>query len=140
MKRFFVVFVLLLVSSCSVNPESYLEYVNGYWEIEEVSFTNGDKKDYKYNDTVDFISINDSLKGFRKKLKPGFNSKYITSKDAEGITVKIENDSLHLYYSTPFANWKETVLMANENQLKIINDRETIYLYKRYKTLELDLD
>ena len=140
MKRFFVVFVLLLVSSCSVNPESYLEHVNGYWEIEEVSFTNGDKKDYKYNDTVDFISINDSLKGFRKKLKPGFNSKYITSKDAEGITVKIENDSLHLYYSTPFANWKETVLMANENQLKIINDRETIYLYKRYKTLELDLN
>ena len=140
MKRFFVVFVLFLISSCSVNPESYLEHVNGYWEIEEVSFTNGDKKDYKYNDTIDYISINDSLKGFRKKLKPGFNSKYITSKDAEGITVKIENDSLHLYYSTPFANWKETVLMANENQLKIINDRETIYLYKRYKTLELDLD
>ena len=140
MKRLVLVLSLLLMFSCSKNPESYLKHVNGYWEIEEVSFTNGDKKDYKYNDTVDYISINDSLKGYRKKLKPGFNSKFITSKDAEGITVKIENDSLHFYYNTPFAKWKETILMANENQLKIINDRETIYLYKRYTPLQLDLD
>lgn len=140
MKRFFLIIIFSIVASCSPNPESYLQHINGYWEIEEVIFTNGDVKDYKFNESIDYISINDSLKGFRKKLKPGFNSKYITSKDAEGITVKIENDSLNLYYKTPYANWKETILMANENQLKVMNDRETIYLYKRYKPIELDLE
>ena len=69
-----------------------------------------------------------------------FNSKYITSKDAEGITAKIENNSLNLYYKTPYTNWKETVLKADENSLKVINDRETIYLYKRYEPIELDLE
>ena len=68
------------------------------------------------------------------------NSKYITSQDVEGITVKIENDSLNLYYKTPYANWKETVLEANVNSLKVLNDRETIYLYKRYKPIELDIE
>ncbi|SHG43227.1 hypothetical protein [Winogradskyella jejuensis] len=140
MKRFLTIIGLILLVSCTTNTESYLEHVNGYWEIDQVIFTDGTKKEYKYNETIDYISINDSLKGFRKKLKPGFNSKYITSKDAEGITVKIENDSLNFYYKTPYANWKETVLSANENQMKVVNDRETVYIYKRYKPLELDLE
>ncbi|TCK66714.1 lipocalin-like protein [Winogradskyella wandonensis] len=140
MKRILILFLLVIVCSCSTNPESYLEHVNGYWEIDQVLFTDGAKKQYKDNETIDYISINDSLKGFRKKLKPGFNSKYITSKDAEGITVKIENDSLNFYYKTPYASWKETVLSANENQMKVVNDRETVYIYKRYKPLELDLE
>ena len=140
MKRFFVLTLVFVITSCSQNPEEYLEHINGYWEIEEVQFTNGDVKPYKYNESIDYISINDRLIGFRKKLKPGFNSKYITSKDAEGITATIENNSLNLYYKTPYTNWKETVLKADENSLKVINDRETIYLYKRYKPIELDLE
>ena len=140
MRRYLVLSVFAFLMSCSQNPESILEHVNGYWEIEEVIFTSGNKKEYKYNDTIDYISINDSLQGFRKKLKPGFNSKYITSKDAEGIRVKIENDSINFYYKTPYASWKETVLSADDNSLKVINDRETIYLYKRYQPIELDLE
>ncbi len=140
MKQIVVVLLFLVLVSCSKNPEQYLDHIDGYWEIEQVVFPNGDKKDYKYNDNIDYININDSLKGFRKKLKPGFNSKYITSKDAEGITVKIENDSLNFYYKTPYADWKETILSADQNSLKVINNRETIYIYKRYKPLELDLD
>ncbi|MDG1660572.1 MAG: hypothetical protein P8H40_04250 [Winogradskyella sp.] len=140
MKRFFGLILVFVITSCSQNPEEYLEHINGYWEIEEVQFNNGDVKPYKYNESIDYISINDRLIGFRKKLKPGFNSKYITSKDAEGITAKIENNSLNLYYKTPYTNWKETVLKADENSLKVINDRETIYLYKRYEPIELDLE
>ncbi|MCC1484933.1 lipocalin family protein [Winogradskyella immobilis] len=140
MKRIVLVICFLTVLSCSKNPEIHLKYLNGYWEIEEVTLKTGEKKGYKYNETIDYINVNDSLKGFRKKLNPGFNSKYITSKDAEGITVKIENDSLNLYYKTPYAEWKETVLMANESQLKIINANKDIYLYKRYKSLTLDIE
>ena len=33
-----------------------------------------------------------------------------------------------------------SILKADENSLKVINDRETIYLYKRYKPIELDLE
>lgn len=138
MKRFIFVVAFIVLVSCSKNPKDFLTHINGYWEIDQVIFINGDVKTYKYNESIDYISINDSLKGFRKKLKPGFNSKYITSKDAEGITAKIENDSLNLYYKTSSASWKETVLDVNKNQLKIVNDTETIYVYKRHETLKLD--
>ena len=140
MRRIGFLLVLLLISSCSKKAQSFIEHLNGYWEIEKVVLVDGTKKEYKYNDTVDYINLNDSLVGFRKKLKPMINSKYITSKDAEGITAKMENDSLHLYYKTPYTTWKETVLYADENTLKVINDKKTIYLYKRYKPLELDTE
>lgn len=128
------------VLGCSENPETYIEHIDGYWEIEEVILPNGSKKEYRFNETIDYISINDSLKGFRKKLKPGINDTYFTSDDAEALHIKIENDSLNIYYSTPYAKWKETVLNANTEQLKVINDKEVVYLYKRYSPIKLDLE
>lgn len=132
--------LLILIFSCSKNPEPYIEHLNGYWEIEEVSLENGTKKQYQFNETIDYISINDSLQGFRKKLKPGINDTYFASGDAEKLIVKIENDSLNLYYSTPYAKWKETVLEASETHLKVSNSDNNIYLYKRYTPIHLDVE
>ncbi len=135
-------FVLILVSflSCSENPETFIEHLNGYWEIEEVTLSDGTKKQYKFNETIDYIKINDSLKGFRKKLKPGINDTYFTSDDAEALVLKIENGSLNIYYSTPYAEWKETVLEASPKHLKVKNADKNVYLYKRYSPIKLDIE
>lgn len=138
MKRLFILLLLFLTISCSKNPETYVEYINGYWEIESVMLPDGTEKNYTYNETIDFFNINDSLKGFRKKLKPNLEGKFITSKDVETIKLVLENDSLNAYYSTPFANWKETILFADSTKLKVINQNKNVYLYKRYIPLNLE--
>lgn len=138
MKKVLTVLILLTLTSCTNNPESFIEHLNGYWEIEEVTLADGTKKEYTYNDTVDFISINDSLIGFRKKLKPTFSGDFQTSSDAENLKVVIENNTLNLYYTTPFGNWKEIVLNVTKDKLLIENEAKVIYLYKRYQPLELD--
>ena len=138
MKRILLILIIAIITSCSKNPETLIEHIDGYWEIESVSLSNGSKKEYKVNQTVDYISIGDSLKGFRKKMKPRFDGKYETSKDSEALELKIENDSLNLYYSTGFSNWKETVLTANKSQLKIINQNNDVYLYKRFTPITVN--
>lgn len=138
--RKFSFILLILIFSCSKNPEMYIEHLNGYWEIEEVTLENGTKKQYQFNETIDYISINDSLKGFRKKLKPGINDTYFTSDDAEAITLKIEDNQLNIYYKTAYAEWKETVLEASEKHLKVRNENNAIYLYKRYTPIHLDVE
>ena len=137
MRKIIPLLVVILFFSCTKSPESYIEHINGYWEIENVTLSNGMTKDYTISETVDFIAINDSLKGFRKKMKPHFNGTYETSKDAENLAVKIENDSLNIYYKTLYSTWKETVLLANETQLKVVNDNNDIYTYKRFKPIEI---
>lgn len=124
--------------NCSKDPETLIPHLSGYWEIEEVTLSDGSKKSYTYNNTIDYIEITDSLTGFRTKLKPNLSGTYETSTDKERIAIKIENDSLHLIYSTPYANWKETVLNANKDQLLIVNTNKDMYLYKRYEPLNLE--
>ena len=138
MKRLIFLLFVITLFSCKKNPKTFVEHINGYWEIESVTLANGTERNYNYNETIDFINITDSLTGFRKKLKPNFEGKYITSKDIERIKLVIENDSLNAYYSTPFANWKETIIYANEVQLKVINQNKNVYLYKRYTPLNLE--
>ncbi len=129
---------ILLLNSCSNNPETFVEHLEGYWEIEEVTLADGSKKSYTYNNTVDYIEISDSLAGFRIKVKPLFDGSYETSKDSEQFTIKIENDSLNLYYKTPFDTWKETVLLATEDQIKVINKNKAVFLYKRFIPIDIE--
>lgn len=140
MRKILLIVITLSILSCSKNPETYIEHLDGYWEIEQVTLNDGTKKQYKFNETIDYIKINDSLKGFRKKLKPSINDTYFTSANAEVLTLKIEDGSLYMYYSTPYAKWKETVLEASAEHLKIKNEDNNVYLYKRYTPINLDLE
>ncbi|MEZ4803676.1 MAG: lipocalin family protein [Gelidibacter sp.] len=133
-----IIFLLLITLSCSNNPEDSIEHLNGYWEIDEVILADGTKRDYNFNETIDFIEIKDDLTGFRKKLKPNFDGTFSTSNDAETLRVVIENDSLNIYYNTKYAEWKETVLKASENELILQNQNKFRYVYKRYEPLDLD--
>lgn len=137
MKRLINIFIILLLVSCK-NPESYIQFLNGYWEINEVTLPDGSKKIYSFNDNIDYIQISDSLTGIRKKLKPNITGGYESSGITELIKLKIENDSLNVYYSTPYAKWKETVLSASEDEMLVINKAKVRYLYKRYQPLNLN--
>ena len=138
MRKVFLLLVLGIIFSCSKDPETLISHLNGYWEIDEVTLPDGTKRDYNYNDTIDFLSINDSLTGFRKKMKPNFDGSFSTSNDAEALKIVIENDSLNIYYKTPYSEWKETVLDATEDKLLIQNKDKLLYLYKRYEPLVIE--
>lgn len=137
-KLLIILVISLTLTSCSKKPEQFIKHINGYWEIASVTLKNGTKKEYKVNQTIDYISINDSLKGFRKKMMPRFDGKYETSKVKETFQIKLENNSLNLYYSTKYAHWKETVISANATALEIINQNNDVYLYKRFTPITLE--
>lgn len=137
-KYLLIAILSAVIMSCSKDPSPMIPFLNGYWEIDEVTMPNGEIKNYNYNEFIDYIELTDSLSGFRKKLRPNFKGTYETSQSEEQLQVKIENDSLNIYYSTPFAQWKETVLKANETELLIANDRNVRYLYRHYEPLDLD--
>ncbi len=138
MKKIFTILIISLTLSCSKNPESYIEHLNGYWEIDDVTLPDGTKRDYNYNETIDYIEVNDSLKGFRKKMKPNLGGTYTTSDDSESFKIVIENDSMNIYYKTPYSEWKETVLEATENRMVVKNQDDLLYVYKRYEPIVIE--
>ena len=136
MKKLILIFSIICLASCSkTDPREQLDNLNGYWQIEKVEVQKDSVIEYGLSPYIDYIEVNDST-GFRKKLKPKIDGGFIkASSDAEKITAKIEDNSLFLYYTTPFNEWKEEVLEANEEELVILNRDDKKYYYQRYKPL-----
>lgn len=137
MKHIITLFCLIILSSCTNSSNINISNLNGYWEIEEVIQADGSSHVYKINETVDFFKVNDSLSGYRQKMKTDADNNYKPVTKEEHIKVITENDSLKIQYSTPFSNWKETILELNNDRLKVVNQHQNVYIYKRYIPLNL---
>ncbi len=136
MKKLILIFSFIAMASCSNNdPQEQIKNLNGYWQIEKVEVEKDSVIEYQLSQLIDYIEITDST-GFRKKLKPKIDGGFINaSNDSEKVTAKVEDNSLFLYYETPFDKWKEEVLEANEEELVILNRDDKKYYYQRYKPL-----
>ena len=137
-KTFFSIFLLIFLSGCDLrSSQEKIENLNGYWEIQKADLPEGISKEFRYSELVDYIQVEEN-KGFRKKVRPQLGGSFISSEDRENFSVKVENDSINLYYTTPYNQWKETVVSSEENELKILNSRGILYTYKRFTPYSSD--
>jgi len=128
----------LIMFSCSKNTDNFIEHLSGYWEIERVIMKDGTKREFKINQMIDYIFIDDSLTGFRKKLQPNFQGTYTGSDDTEVFKLTKDNNTLKITYTTDLNTWTETIIFANSNTLIIKNDAEITYEYKRYQPITIE--
>ena len=137
MKQLLLFCALLFISCGSKIDQEQLHLLNGYWEIKEVTFKDGTKKEYSVNTTVDYISL-DSLKGFRKKMSPKFNGTFETSNDAEPILIRIANDSIFMNYTTDLNTWEEVLISLSEKSFSVKNDQGITYTYERFEPININ--
>lgn len=131
----------LLLFACKKGPisEESLKYLNGYWEISEVVFSDGTKKSYTVNPTVDFIQL-DNNEGFRKKMQPKFDGTYKTSgdiHDAELLQVSRTDSNFILRYSNEFSNREEVLTHLDSISFSVMGDDGNLYTYKRFQPIIL---
>ncbi len=131
MKRILLLIVLVSALSCKQKiTEADLSNLNGYWEIEKVELPDGDKKEYKVNETIDFFKI-EANKGFRKKVMPQLDGTYLTNDIQEDVVVVIKDGNASLQYKTTYAYWKEEIIELTKDKLVVKNQQEIEYYYKR---------
>ena len=131
MKRILLLIVLVSALSCKQKiTEADLSNLNGYWEIEKVELPNGDMKEYKVNETIDFFKI-EANKGFRKKVMPQLDGTYLTNDIQEDVVVVIKDGDASLQYKTTYASWKEEIIELTKDKLVVKNQQEIEYYYKR---------
>ncbi|RAK24883.1 lipocalin-like protein [Flavobacterium aquaticum] len=131
MKRILLLIVLLSVLSCKQNiSEADISNLNGYWEIEKVELPDGDKKEYKVNETIDFFKI-EANKGFRKKVMPQLDGTYLTNDIQEDVVVVVKDGDASIQYKTTYASWNEEIIELTKDKLVVKNEQEIEYYYKR---------
>lgn len=133
---YFLLFSVALISCQEkVSPES-ISKINGYWEIQKVQLPDGQEKEYNINETVDYIEWNGKT-GFRKKVKPQFDGKYLTNDELETIQIKDSSGIFQIQYKTDFAKWSEEILSLTDSILVIKNKQNLEYHYKRFKPITI---
>ena len=131
MKRILLLIVLVSALSCKQKiTEADLSNLNGYWEIEKVELPDGDMKEYKVNETIDFFKI-EANKGFRKKVMPQLDGTYLTNDIQEDVVVVVKDGDALLQYKTKYASWKEEIIELTKDKLVVKNQQEIEYYYKR---------
>lgn len=134
---FKILFVCLFLVSCQqkITPED-ISKLNGYWEIEKVSFKEGEDKEYKMNENFDFFEITNN-KGIRRKVRPQFDGTFLFNDDYEKVKLRFEKEHVYLDYTTPYAKWTEELVSISDDEMTIKNDQNKEYQYKKAGPINL---
>jgi hypothetical protein len=127
--------VVLISCQEKVSPDS-ISKINGYWEIQKVELPDDQEKEYNINETVDYIEWNGKT-GFRKKVKPQFNGKYLTNEELETIQIIDSSGIFQIHYKTNFAKWSEEIVILTDSALVLKNKQNLKYHYKRFKPISI---
>nr|WP_298927976.1 hypothetical protein [uncultured Allomuricauda sp.] len=138
MKKMLLFFMILSFWRCKDTSlsEEDLHYLNGYWEITEVTFQDGAEKNYSINPSVDFIQL-EGTKGYRKKLQPKFDGTYNTSNDAEVFEVIRIDKSFTLHYKNPLSEREEKLIQIDSTSFSVRNEDGILYSYKRFEPISI---
>lgn len=135
MRKASIVCIVLLLAACSDKIElATIANLNGYWEIEKVTFPDGNSKEYNINTTVDYFEVKE-LKGFRKKVQPKFNGTYETSDDAANFSILEKEGLFTIYYSNDLSEWTEQLTQISANTFSVRTEDGILYQYKRFNPI-----
>jgi hypothetical protein len=131
MKKTIAIAFLFILTACHQKVTTQdISKLNGYWEIEKVTFFDGAKKKYTYNESFDYFQIKGN-KGFRKKVMPQLDGRFLVNNQSEKIEITFENDIAYINYKTPYAKWKEEIETISNEKLVLINAAKAEYHYKK---------
>ena len=138
MKKIFgILFIALLFVACKQKMQpADIAKINGYWEIEKVTFDKGADKVYKMNESYDYFEIKDN-KGIRKKVKPQLDGTFLVNDTFENVTVRFVDDQVFLDYATPYMKWSEELITLTAGELVLLNTEKTEYHYKKATPINL---
>jgi hypothetical protein len=104
--------------------------INCYLEIENVKLPDGKNKDYKINEAIDYFEIKDK-KGFRKKVYPQLDGKYLVNDLKENVTITDSSGVYFVNYQTDYSKWKEQIIEIQDSVLVLKNKANLEYHYKK---------
>lgn len=133
-----IFFFLLMLMSCKPDTNQFVGFIEGYWEIEQVTKNDRIIKGFKISTGIDYFKINANKTGFRKKLKPNFQGTFETSEDQLNFNLKLDKNTLLLEYNDNGTSYSEEIVLVSATALVIANKEGFEYHYKPYEPLNLD--
>lgn len=129
-----LLFLTFLSCKSDVKTEDLVE-LNGFWEIQKVEMPDGSVKEFKINETIDFIKFAE-MKGSRNKVIPQLDGTFLSNNLSEDFTI-VEKDNIFWFnYKTEHSEWSEELVELNKEILVVKNSNDLTYFYKKRTDLK----
>ena len=138
MKRLIALLFITTLISCQSDVNSYIPFIEGYWEIVSVTKDQKKIKDYKMSGSIDYFKVNPDLSGYRKKMTPRFDGAFEMSQHESNFTLSVIDHHLWLNYTNNGVSYREEIIRANNSSLVISNADGFLYTYKPYEPLTFE--
>ncbi|MGB4743173.1 MAG: lipocalin family protein [Flavobacteriaceae bacterium] len=135
MRQLLTLSFFILLICCKSEVSTFIPFVEGYWEIVNVTKDQKKVKDYKMSGSVDYFKVNADLSGYRKKVTPRFDGTFEISQHISEFTLSIKDNHLWIIYTNNNVTYSEEIVRANNSSLILSNSDEFIYTYKPYEPL-----
>jgi hypothetical protein len=132
----FLLLTTLLISCHAEVKKEDLNKLNGSWEIKQVKLSDGENKDYKVNETIDFFELKNNS-GFRQKVMPQLDGTYRTNGIKETIKIIEKDHTFFIEYQTNYGKWQEEIVEIADSTLVLKNKINLEYTYKKFKPFSL---
>ncbi len=131
MKIYLLLILVLLLGSATKFSTKNIDLLNGYWVSTEAKAPNGENRPYSGTVEVDFFEL-DSIRGFRKKLKPLLGNQFNSTNDKVHFSISFEGEICVITYLRQQHSWQEEVVMLSKEELQLKDARGVVFRYKRY--------
>jgi len=133
MKHIKIIFGLLFLSFLSCQTDVKVEdlgQLNGFWEIEKVEMPDGSTKEFKINESLDFIKY-DKMTGSRNKVIPQLDGGLLSNNLYENFTITEKDKTFWLNYKTEHTSWTEELIKLSNDKLVVKNSNDLMYFYTK---------
>jgi hypothetical protein len=138
MGKWGLIYMAVVVMGCATEiRKEAIPQLNGYWEIKEVVFADGQTKEYGMSTTIDYIQV-EGLKGFRKKVQPKFDGTFDTSNDAEFFSLQERDGDWIMFYKTELSEWTERLVQLDADHFSVVNEALIRYEYTRFSPININ--
>ncbi len=131
MKIYLLLILVLLLGCAPKFSTKNIDLLNGYWVITEAKAPNGENRPYSGTVEVDFFEL-DSIRGFRKKLKPLLGNQFNSTNDKVHFSISFKGEICVITYLRQQHSWQEEVVMLSKEELQLKDARGVVFRYKRY--------
>lgn len=136
MKKIASIMLFIVMTNCSKTiTNNDLLNINGYWRIHKVSIEN-ETVELPLSIHMDYFFVNDSLKGFRKKLTANMVGKFEQNNHDEKIEIQNSEAGTYIFYKTAYDTWKEEIVSISDKELVVLNKEGKTYHYNRFSESE----
>ena len=130
--RIAIALVLGSLISCGNTPDPEdLRHLTGYWEIEQVTFPNGETRDFPPSTTVDYYFL-EGEEGFLKKVQPELNGRFRVNDDKITLRIVSRDKLVILQFAGKEDSWEEVLEVLTSDRLETSHDNGLRYRYRRY--------